>query len=326
MYEVPLSLFVIGRLAIAGSLLLTQACRDESAPRSMGFARVEVAWVTGAAAAAVQADGRIALPAPVAPGPREIGEGAARAQAVAWAHAVATALGNVRPSLEEVHGAPIDFTRLTDCDRAYYVESGFGVVPESAAPWIHNGLGNRWLIRLCDDRGNIPVVLNVAANSDAWIESGQLRTPAFNSGNLFRWSAIKRGSLPLPFEPEAAIGFAYRATGVRTSEVPVLVQRLVSDGAIIDAVCGFWSLTLERQVRGVGAETGDTYETREVRVGRDHCFAGDTALFVARTAQPDTTRTMIYDFWLSGTSTRRDTVRVAVRSPHAFERMLLVTP
>ncbi len=307
-------------------LLLAVACAADGPQQSMGFAQARPEWLAGNAAAALRPDGRLELPLPRTRGPREIGERDARAQAVAWSKGVATSIGNLRETLERSHGAPIDFANLVDCDRLYYVESVSEPVPEGAAPWIHNALGPRWLIRLCSGPSSVPAVLALAANSDLTIENGQLRFPS-NSGAWFQSWGTEPGTLPLPLEPEAAIGFAFRATGQRVTEVPSLVERNVGDGpASVVAQCAFWNLTLENPVRGVGVITGAEYETRQLRVGREGCATSDTALYVALATQPDTARSIVYDFYLPDGSSRRDTVRVQLLSPYRFEQFQIRSP
>lgn len=312
-------------LAVAATLLIT-ACSDGGFSPSFAFARADTAWLVGNAAAALGSDGRLALATP-RQAPREIGAEAARAQAIAWARSMATAIGNLRPTLEQHHGAPISWRTLRDCDRLYYVRSSSENIPDSASPWIHNAYGPKWLVRLCEDAPSIPVVLAIAANSDLAIVDGRLRLPPFNSGSWFHSWGIALGNLPLPLEPESAIGFAFRMTGARVSDVPELIERNLGDGpASVAAPCAFWEVQLERPVRGTGTVTGDAYETDRLRVGRVACDKGDTSLFVAQATQPDTARVIVADYRRADGSVRRDTIRVPLRAPYRFEPFQVTRP
>jgi hypothetical protein len=76
-------------LPVAG-IAAVVACASNGGPTAAGAPAVSPEWVTGAAAAALGPDGRFTLPGPRNPGPLEIGEAGARAQAVAWARLLAT--------------------------------------------------------------------------------------------------------------------------------------------------------------------------------------------------------------------------------------------
>jgi hypothetical protein len=305
--------------------LVLCGCTEAGPGPAIDFARAEPAWLAGNAANALLANGRLDLGTPALTS-RQIDEATARAQALAWARLIPRSIGNIEATMEGIHGGQIDWTRLTACDRVYYVVSSMGTVPEDAPPWIHNGLGPDWLVRLCD-LPKVPIVLGVAVNSDLTIVDGRLQMPAFNSGGWFLTHATPPGELPQPLEPESAIGFAFRTTGERITEVPTLMQRNHGDGfGPVMPQCSYWEIVLEHPVRGVGAVTGDGYETSRIRVGKDSCAVGDTSTFVALHSQPDTAVTFVTDVRLPDGTWRTDTIRVPLRIPYRFEPLLIIRP
>lgn len=305
-------------------------------PTDVGVPTVSRDWVTGAAAAALGADGRFVLARPTDPGPLEIDEGAARAQAVAWARLVAampTSGGSdwFAPGgsgLERDHGAKIPFAQLRDCGRAIYAWSAYGPLPGGLPRPIVNAFGPYWLIRLCSPAGDVPVVLGVAATSALVVSNGRLEppSPTAATGNEFNAAATWRGTPPArayPLEPEAVVAFVYRVTGRRVSEVPTFVARVAD--ARPDPIApqfGLWRVTLEASIRGVGAISGAAYDTREVAAFWAGGVTSDTTLQVALAEQPDTALQVSYTVYPDpavGGEPQRSNVRLRVRTPYLFE-------
>lgn len=324
----------IALLVAAGS---AAAAGCASGPTAVDVPTVSRDWVTGAAAAALGADGRFMLPGPREPRPLEISEASARAQAVGWARLVGAlptdgstdwfAPGG--SGLERDHGAKISFAQLRDCGRAIYTESAYGPLPPGAPRAMLNGFGAYWIVRLCSPAGDVPVVLAVAATSALVVTEGTLQpsAAAASTGNEFRSAATPLGTSfarAFPLEPEAAVAFVYRRTGRRVSEVPVYVQR-VADGRPdpIYPQFGYWRITLEEPVRGVGTASGATYGGRDVAVFWSGGRGADTTLCVALGTQPDTALLMPYT--PNGSGPAQLVARLPVRPPYRFEP-LRVTP
>lgn len=321
------------------------AC-SHAAPTAVMPTTVSRDWVTGAAAEALGPDGRFILPGPRSPGPLEISEANARAQAVGWARMIAqiTPAGGIQTfapgnglefapggsGLERDYGGKIPFAQLRDCGRSLYAESGYAPVPVDAPRFVLNGFGAYWIVRLCAPAGEIPVVLAVSTTSEFVVLDGRLQpSPSARAmGNEFRSVAIPRGTPEYPLEPEAAVAVAFRTTGRRVSEIPVFVQRVADYGRPepFYPQNGRWHITLESPVHGVGAPSGTEYVTRDVMVSWPEGTGPDTTLLVALAAQPDTALHVPYKH--SGQSpsgaAREDTVRVAVRKPYRFEVLRVV--
>lgn len=311
------------------------ACASNGDPTAVAPATVSRDWVTGAAAAALGADGRFVLPPPANPGRLAISDAAARAQAVAWARLVARipttggtdVFAPGGSSLEQDYGGKIPFAQLRDCGRPIYVEGAYGSIAETLPRYLLNGYGSYWVIDLCSPAGDVPIVLAVAATSELVVSGGELQPNPRNSGNEFRAAGVPRGT-PLarvyPLAPEAVVAFVYRNTGRRVSEVPAYVQRVADYGRAdpIYPQFGHWRVTLEAPVHGIGAVTGSEYDTRQVVVCWPGCAGNDTTLSVALAVQPETALRVPYQVYTEtagGVSVRRDTVSVAVRAPYLFE-------
>jgi hypothetical protein len=317
-----------------GGFAAALACASGSGPTAVEPVTISKDWVTGAAAAALGPDGRFVLPGSRNPGPLEITEASARAQAVAWARLVSripTTGGSdwFAPGgsgLERDYGGKIPFARLRDCGRAIYAGGAYRPVADSLPRYLLNGFGSYWVVDLCSPAGDVPVVLAVAATSALVVSDGELQPAPPNSGNEFRSAAVPRGTAlarVYPLAPEAVVGFAYRETGRRVSEVPVFVQRVA--GALPEPIYpqnGHWLVTLEAPVQGVGAVSGAEYDTREVAVFWAGGAGTDTTLSVALRTQPEAALLVPYKLYIQtagGVEVREDTTRVAVRSPYLFE-------
>jgi len=321
-------------VASVGSFAAALACASGGGPAAVEPVTVSTDWVTGAAAAALGPDGRFVLPGPRNPGPLEISEASARAQAVAWARLVSRTpttggtdwFAPGGSGLEQEYGGKIPFAQLRDCGRAIYAEGAYRPIADSLPRYLLNGFGSYWVVDLCSPAGDVPVVLAVAATSALVVSGGELQPTPPNSGNEFRSAAVPHGTAltrVYPLAPEAVVGFAYRETGRRVSGVPVFVQRVAD--VLPEPIYpqnGHWLVTLEAPVQGVGVVSGARYEAREVAVFWSGGARTDTTLSVALAAQPEAALRVPYKVYTEtagGVEVRQDTVRVAVRAPYLFE-------
>ena len=309
----------------ATAFAIVTACSSNGGPTAIGPPTVSREWVTGAAAEALGPNGRFVFPHPPDGGSFAITEANAREQAVAWARLVATTSSG--SALEQDFGGKIPFADLRDCHSAVFAQSAYGPLPDTIPRWLVNAYGPYWLVRLCAPSGDIPVVVAVSVTSEFSVADGQLEPPlsAATMGNEFRTVATPRGTSPFrlfPLEPEAAVAFAFRKTGRRVSEVPRFVQRVADYGRPdpFYAQFGYWRLTLESSVHGVGTVSGAEYDTRQVAVYWPGGAANDTTLQVALAAQTDTALYVPYTVPdTGGGQPTRATVRVPVRAPYLFE-------
>ena len=318
-----------------------------AAPTAVSPPTVSRDWVTGAAAAALGPDGRFVLPGPGNPGPVEISEAEARAQAVGWARMISRIPSAGGPQslgpgggltfapggsgLERDYGGRIPFAQLKDCGRTLYMESAYEPVPEGAPRFVLNAVGPYWIVRLCAPAEDVPVVLAVSATSEFLVIDGRLQpSPSATAmGNEFVSVAIPRRTPVYPLEPEAAVAVAFRKTGRRVSEIPVFVRRVGEHGRpdLFVPQAGRWHVTLESSIHGIGAVSGEEYDTREVVVSWPGGVGNDTTINVARKVQPEAVLDLPYKVYgqtPGGVGFREDTVRVAVRRPYLFEALRVV--
>jgi hypothetical protein len=208
------------------------------------------------------------------------------------------------------------------------MESAYAPVPEGAPRFARNAVGPYWIVRLCAPAGDVPVVLAVSATSGFVTIDGRLQSSPSPTGmgNEFVSVAIPRGTPVYPLEPEAVVAAAFRKTGRRVSEIPVFVGRVADYGRpdLFVPQAGRWHVTLESSIHGIGAVSGEEYDTREVVVSWPDGVGNDTTPGVARKVQPEAVLDLPYTVYgqaPGGVGFREDTVRVAVRRPYLFEAL-----
>jgi hypothetical protein len=96
-------------LAVVGLTGCNSTGPTDSLPRPL--TRVDPDWVVGDAASRLQADGRLDLSYLIAPEGNDLGESAARTLATTVVRLVGTSAGNLRQTIEEEHGAGLDFAQ-----------------------------------------------------------------------------------------------------------------------------------------------------------------------------------------------------------------------
>jgi hypothetical protein len=295
--------------------------------------RVSRAWVTGAAAAALSADGHFRLANAQAVEAGSLSEAEARSLAVAWAAMVGRAapLGGgavvqgTREGIERTYGAPVDFAALRGCGRPFFAESPYGPLGAAFPRAARNAFGAYWVVRLCTPAGSVPVVVAVAAASDAAVVAGQLWLPD-SSGGWFGFWSTRRGQRPVPLEPEAAVDYAYRATGRRITDVPryVRITREPTTAPVLPP-CGHWLLGLESPARVRSVRTGAVYETRQVRVSSPGCLTERTGLYAPLPERLEEWYLIPRRREVGGVVVR-DTLRVPVRAELRFEAVEVLQP
>src|SRR5690349_20540143 len=113
----------ISRTLVAAALAALAACQENNgaAPTMSTAPAVQHEWVTGAAAAALDANGRFVLPRTPAPG--EIDEHTAVALGDAWLKEFGSV---VRTTLEEERGGRIALETAQRCGPPLYAASSYG--------------------------------------------------------------------------------------------------------------------------------------------------------------------------------------------------------
>ena len=222
---------VYGLVTCAVALLAVPvACSDSvptGAPATTPDAAATRAAVTGAAAAAVDRDGRIQLFAPADEGERILTAAEAVAFASVWVRDYAPM---TKAWLEKSHGAPINLKALTPCGRPLYARSAFSAPPKNVPAPFRRARGAWWLLTYCDAGGAPSVSVAMSAWAELSIENGKLHFPRL-SGTEIVAVGVPAGHVgEYPSAPEFAIQLAAKQTGRRVSQVPDLITPLPSDG------------------------------------------------------------------------------------------------
>lgn len=270
----------------AAALLAAAACSDSKVtgvPMAVpGPTRLSAA-VTGAAAAAVDAEGRLVLPSP-ARGSQypELDQAGATSLARAWVRDYA---GGHTTFLSETRGAPVKARELAPCGRPLYARSALTAPPATVAPPFRRRFGSWWLVTLCGAGGEPQVSLAVSAwATEVSVEGGHVRFP-FVAGSEFFAIGIPRGHVgEFPAAPEVAVTLASEQSGGKVTAVPELVAPAPDDGPPQRAR---WMVQLDRQARWRGAN-GVSVASERVGIARAGLRGPAAAVvLVPAASQPD---------------------------------------
>lgn len=320
-------------LAIAVALL---GCNPErSAAPDEILRNVTPEMVTGAAAAALDADGYFRLPIPTL-GPHQVLLAEATEQTLQFAR-YATNNGLLRGAIEESRGGYwTDPHLLTACPRdVYFVRSQLGAIsvdtlPPSGRALLLRQFGPQWLVPLCGAMGEPQMTVQIAVDgndirfhANAPVEPYYaLSTAYFGRGIPLGWPDA------LPVSAERAVRFAYDQVKVPIAEVPELFYRgsVEADGSYRGfqigsaRYCNRWRIVLDREVVWRGELTHTKTLTREVFVGSASCRGTDvTPLFqLPLTEQPTFANLEYHDN--TGATLRSYYVAVPIASPVRFEQ------
>ncbi len=275
----------LARGSAVAAAVLAAACGD-SQPRAVTAPQPTrgrmASIVTPAAAAALDASGRFALPERGAGGRYpEISRDLAVQLAVAWARDFGP---HNEPFLRETHGGPIAFGQLAPCGRALYARSGFEAPSEQMPAPLRRQYGPWWLVTLCTG-GTVPTV-SVAVS--AWatnlrVDRGHVAYSSTEvNGTEFFGIGVPLGhSGEYPTSPEAAASLAAAVSDARVAAVPELVMASPDQAPPQGAR---WALPLDRTVTLRGAQGAATAPAAFVAAHR-FSRAGDAA-YVPLAAQP----------------------------------------
>ena len=285
-------------------LPLLLACESTSSPVLVYERDVTTEMVTGAALAALRADGRLTPETATTTG-AQLSQQEARAQTLQFARYV-TNNGLLRGVVENERGGFwTDPHLLTICEDAYYVHSQF-------APITHDSLGEpgisylkryggQWLIPLCGSSNEPQMTVQVAIDGN---------TIRFSNGEpiqpyAFLNTAWNARGVPLSWpdaltiSAERAVRFAYETFGVRVAEVPQLIARadFAADGRVMSSLvgnarsCHRWRVVLESDVRVRGQSSLRTDTTRVLYVAALTCSGFDVTPYIhlPLAEQPSTT-------------------------------------
>jgi len=224
-----------------GLLTVLAACSGDSPTAALPTPSAVRSVVTGSAANAIGADGRIQLAAPPAIATdSELTAAQAVTFASLWTRDFAPM---TRTWLEHTHGAAIDFKALSSCGRTLYARTAFNAPPQNIPGPYRRFIGPWWLVTFCDAGGSPSISVAISAwATDLTVVGGKLHFPRV-SGTEVVAVGVPMGHVgEYPMAPEAAIAAAAQVTGRRISEVPELITPLQTDGP---PQLARWHLTLE---------------------------------------------------------------------------------
>lgn len=276
-------------------------------------------YVTGAAAAAVGADGLFTFPEPQAPGAEPI-ISAERARDLAAAF-VRTYGPAYEPLWEEEAGRDIALAQLRPDARTLYAHSPYELFPDGFHPAFRRAFGPFHLVWMRSGN-DTPLVIAVSAyNREVTIDSdGMLVVPPNRGMEFFPQvlPASNRPAIIAPLLPEEAVVRVARLTGARITERLEHVLREFPSGPL----GGVWKLTLDRPVRVRTVDGGRTAEVRELYIGR----LRGSQLFIPAAEQPRETVTSAFRIPPVGQEPVWETVRLAVRPgvPAVFDEVTVV--
>ena len=323
----PMRRFVRFRSAGLGCIGLAatlggSACRSDLTGPTAPALAVKPEWVTGAAAAALDATGSFAYPpamfAHISP---------ARADSVARA-VVAFEIDIEGPVastgvLASDGGGPVHLSSLRACNRLFYVPNATGPLPAQVDSQTRRFAGSHYVRGMCSAPGEPELSVEVAdAPSSITITAGAFVAPWVGNSE---WSAF---ALPaalldhgLPVSPELAVSLVAQATGVRIMAPPDPMQAY-SGGlmARYPALCMIWHVVLERPVQVRGAVA--TYARSDLYVRRKGaCGNGTIAIWAATDSQPSTTMVPLRQS-MGGPAI--DSLSLPTRYPIRFEEVVIV--
>jgi hypothetical protein len=243
-----------------GLLLLGSISCDATEPVRRE-AQLTSLQLSGAAAAAVGADGQFVLPGPKSlNGESIITEARARRLALAYVRVYGQAY---LPSWEADRGGPISLSRLSASSRVYFAQSPYGSVPRNDVHAAYRRrFGPYYLFALVD--GPTPVVafaVSALATDYSVDAQGRLVSPAQTGMDFLHEGIPLDGSFGI-LSPEEAVHVAAAASGARVTGIPELVLTNSDDAPTIAR----WRVQLDRDVRAVG-RSGNGRRTSTVFVG-----------------------------------------------------------
>jgi hypothetical protein len=227
-------------------------------------------WVTGAAADALDPDGRFVLaPLPPVPGMPLVSLEWAGELAFAAVRSLQDALvppgfESLLDFMERTHGGPIDWSNV-ELGRTvgYSAESPFEPLPDSlVSPWRRR-FAPHHIVGVWVGGRQVAAVSVSAFTGDYEIDpSGRIISPQ-GSGGTFRFLGVHRSVVTHhPLHPEEAVREVGLQTGARVTEVP----RLVMPGVGISAHGSSWALELDREVEFEAVHTTARIRSRRVHL------------------------------------------------------------
>lgn len=256
------------------------ACTESSQPTAAPVTRANAAaYVTGAAARSLNAEGQFVLPSPNLSGPYPQ---LTKAQAVALATGILRDFARfIWKGIEAEHGAFIDSADLRPCPEVYYAESPYQPPGASVDRMHRNFAGPYWLVSFCSSAGVAQLSVPVAAYATNMIlRNGHV---GWTKDTRIRGAETFPKGIPLgttyPVAPENAVELVASETGRRVKNVPELIQRTIG----YPPQYAVWKLVLDApvpvRVLATAAESDDSV----LYVGADEFSPNKLAVFRGNT-------------------------------------------
>lgn len=259
---------IVQRAVVIFFAAVLAACFDRTSAPSAP--KLERAFVTGAAADALQGDGRFTLPDAVINPVGMIGEQQARRIALDYSRAVAPYF-SARWSRE--HGAEVNVVQLKACDRAIYAASAYVSIAGNTSEITQRTFGPHWIVPMCSG-GQTQIVVSFSAQSIELLEPPGVGKPIPYHRTDFLSFGVPTQAASSLYSPEAVAAEAFRGTGKRVATVPVLVMSPHPAPPVLVR----WRIDLESAVRVRGKDSGVPRERSSLFVGFGNGFGSSGLL------------------------------------------------
>ncbi len=221
--------------------------------------RLTPEFVTGAAAAALQSNGRFAFDVSVVRPPGQIAEDQAKAIAGRFVREMAPYLLALWST---DHGAAIEPTSLKACDRALYAASAYEALTGDYSEITQRTWGPQWVVPMCGSEGQPQVVVSFSSQA-VELASVPPSSPAPWERASIASFGIPRSASRWMYNPEQATAYAFAQTGRRIRSVPQLVAPLRPESPTLVR----WRVDLEGPVSVTGRESAITRQRTTLLVG-----------------------------------------------------------
>jgi hypothetical protein len=216
--------------------------------------------VTGRALAALDANGRFAIPSRSGWHRTLLTEREAAAFGVVYARRIAAANASF---YERTRGARIAFDSLQECGRAFLAESPYEEPDATMPEGLVNAIAPRWMVSFCEDGESPSLSVAVAATAGHLVIKGWAFDPSSLRGSEFMALGVPVGRTLTP-GPEFAVTHLATASGKRVEDVPELLLM----GLPWEPQAARWLLKSEATVR-VRRADGSESDHATLFVGRE---------------------------------------------------------
>jgi hypothetical protein len=266
----------------------------------------------GDAASRLQADGRFDLSFLIAPERNDLGESAARNLATGILRLVGTSAGNLRQTIEEEHGAGLDFASLAPCSRTLWQRSPWDLPFEGGPHYLRNAAGNRYWFMFCTASGVPALFQQMAAQSAVTVTTdGKLSIPGGSGGDFATFGIPLSGRWEL--SPEVAVQALVQVMPRKVKEIGEFTGCPYSIPPCMGGAGYVWHLYVDRPIRVRRNSDMVELDAADFYVEASRNSDAPLLVMVPEAIQPP-------DQWLHGTSATggTDSVWVARRGPVRF--------